>query len=134
MQDKLKIQVLNKHHLKAGEHLPYPTINIMRPNPLGNPFPITKDSDRNMVVDQFDIWLEDQLKAGDAKVCQALDTIMTLGSQEEGVGLICCCAPARCHGDVIKRYVLNAAAGREPWAHPPGFVPPSPAHIRKNSA
>jgi hypothetical protein len=124
----MKIEILNKHHLgPTGTHgeIPFPTVNIMRPHPLGNPFPIVKGtSERGQVIDQFDIWLEDMLKAGSPEICNALDTIMQLAAQPTGVGLICCCAPLRCHGDVIKRYILNAAAGRDPWAHPPGFARP----------
>lgn len=128
----MKIEVLNKHRLPSIEGMT--TINIMRPHPLGNPFPIVKGtSERDQVIDQFDIWLEDQLKAGDPKICQALDTIMQLASKPEGVALICCCKPARCHGDVIKRYILNAAKGLEPWAHPPGFTKPRANFIRKAS-
>lgn len=120
----MNIMVVNKHAMPAlAEHMPL--INIMRPHVLGNPFPIIKGTtERDEVISQYDMWLEDQMKSGNAPVLDAMETIATLAQQDTGVMLMCCCKPANCHGDVIKRYIVNALSGREPWSHMPMVARP----------
>lgn len=42
---------------KMGEN----TIYIGRPSPLGNPFPMAKESQRQSVCDQYDVWFQQQV-------------------------------------------------------------------------
>ncbi|MGC9217560.1 DUF4326 domain-containing protein, partial [Acidithiobacillus sp.] len=68
---------------------------IARPSPLGNPYAIGPDGDRDVVIERYRIWLAARIDERDPVVCTAL-----LGIRQEQP-LSCHCAPARCHGEVI---------------------------------
>lgn len=81
------------------------TFNIMRPFPLGNPYRITPDQPRNIVIGLYRRWLWAKIKSKDPRVCNALSDIKTTVLTGTTVYLVCCCKPASCHGDVIKSAV-----------------------------
>lgn len=87
--------VLNKktHGVPAG------AVYIGRPSPYGNPFEIGRHGDRETVVAKYRDWLSER----PALVAQALREL-------PGKALVCWCAPAACHGHVL-REVVNARAG-----------------------
>lgn len=98
--------IINKHHKKNHER----TIYIGRPSPLGNPFIITEKWDRNYVCNLYEKWLDRKIKDQDQTVVTALDDIVALVMDGTGlpVHLECYCAPARCHGDYIKKVIQDA--------------------------
>ena len=70
-------------------------VYIARPSPLGNPYAIGPDGDRDAVIERYRAWLDARIKERDPVVCTALLGIYP------GQPLACHCAPARCHGEVI---------------------------------
>ncbi|MHB1644226.1 MAG: DUF4326 domain-containing protein [Acidithiobacillus sp.] len=68
---------------------------VARPSPLGNPYAIGTDGDRQTVIEQYRDWLLARIAERDPVVCTAL-----LGIQS-GQPLSCHCAPAPCHASVI---------------------------------
>ncbi len=68
---------------------------IARPSPLGNPYAIGPDGDRDAVIEKYRVWLDARIAERDPVVCTAL-----LGIRP-GQPLACHCAPKRCHGEVI---------------------------------
>lgn len=83
-------------------------INIMRPSVLGNPFHIGaphpdtgKPTTRDDVVDAYLPELR-RLYAQKGAAYAELVRIAVLVRSGQRVTLVCCCAPKRCHGDVIK--------------------------------
>ena len=68
---------------------------IARPSPLGNPYAIGQDGNRDAVIERYRGWLDARIAERDPVVCTAL-----LGIRQ-GQPLSCHCAPARCHGEVI---------------------------------
>lgn len=80
-------RVWNKHHRNA----PSDAVFCGRGSPAGNPFRIGVDGTRDEVCDKFIDWALKQPKV--------MAHIATL----EGRGLICFCAPERCHCDWILR-------------------------------
>ncbi len=80
-------KVLNKriHGIPQG------AIYIGRPSIWGNPFVIGKDGQRDDVIAKYETWL---LGNG-----QLVDQLTALAGKD----LVCWCAPARCHGDVLVR-------------------------------
>lgn len=80
-------KVLNKHHGAA----PPGAVNIMRPSPLGNPFVIGKDGDRDEVCDKHARYAEERVKRDPGFAAAVADL--------HGKDVLCCCAPKRCHGD-----------------------------------
>lgn len=63
---------------------------IGRGSPYGNPFVIGKDGDRDSVCDKFETYLSNNEALMDSVVKNLV-----------GKDLVCFCAPARCHGDIL---------------------------------
>jgi hypothetical protein len=79
-------QVLNQRR----DGRPDGSVYIGRPSKWGNPFVIGKDGSRAEVILKYENW-----------ICQS----MLVGQLDElkGKDLVCWCAPAGCHGDVLLR-------------------------------
>lgn len=79
-------RVLNKH----AHGIPAGSVYIGRPSKWGNPFQIGRDGSRDDVVDKYRAYI--------------LAKPELLGQLPElrGKDLVCFCAPARCHGDVLR--------------------------------
>ena len=77
---------------------PSNAVLIGRPSKWGNPFVIGRDGDRAEVVRKYDQWLRAQP-----------ELVAAVKSELRGKDLVCYCAPAQCHGDVLHA-VANAEA------------------------
>lgn len=75
--------------------VPADAIYIGRPGPLGNPFRMRSESDRerDRVVAEYKIWMEKEVDRNP----EFRQQILAL----RGHDLACWCAPKPCHGDVI---------------------------------
>ena len=102
------ITIANKHHLKCdgGKDDFY----IGRGSPLGNPYPITATATREAVIDRYRFWLREKLTEENHEVLYELNRIARRVMDGKPVRLICFCAPKPCHGDVIKKTILDAIA------------------------
>lgn len=79
-------------------------INIMRPSILGNPFRMSSEEEREIVVRKFYHFLrEEYLKKED--IYKELVRIANMVKEGKDVYLVCCCAPKLCHGEVIARAI-----------------------------
>lgn len=104
----IKIEVINTHHLKnkkVGEY-------IGRGSPLGNPYShlenttaTFKVATREEAIENYRIWLREQIKKPNFKVIEELDRLAYKAISEGSLKLRCFCAPSPCHGDVIKEYL-----------------------------
>ena len=86
-------KVLNKriHGVPRG------AVYIGRPSIWCNPFVIGKDGSRDDVIAKYETWL-----LGNGKLVDQLAVHL-------GKDLVCWCAPARCHGDVLVRLANKPA-------------------------
>lgn len=75
---------------------------IGRPSPLGNPFILTDESERDLVCDAYEQWFEQKLTEKDPAVMSELERLLALEAKQGYLILGCHCAPKRCHGDTIK--------------------------------
>lgn len=76
-----------------------------RGSALGNPFLLTKESDRNKVIDQYkEYFYKEVLVNKNTNMISQLNIIKEL-SDKGIVRLGCFCKPKRCHCDVIKNYL-----------------------------
>jgi hypothetical protein len=91
-------KVLNKHH--AG--VPAGAVYIGRGSKWGNRFIIGRDGDRAEVIAKHERWLADQ-----HDLLRALDEL-------RGHDLVCC-APQRCHGDLLMRLANATRDERIAW-------------------
>lgn len=84
-------------------------VYIGRPSPLGNPFVMKNEAERDRVCDAYEAWFEAQVKLKTPEVMQELRKLYKLSKQGHVV-LGCYCAPKRCHGDTIKRWLEEQGA------------------------
>ena len=70
---------------------------------LGNIFYMSKESERDLVCDQYERYFNERIKH-DCSMIKEVCRIKEL-SKNNDITLLCWCAPKRCHGDTIKRYV-----------------------------
>jgi hypothetical protein len=68
---------------------------VGRPSPLGNPFRLSEDSDRNTAVRKYRVWIWGQIQARNSTVLEALAAL-----NEDSI-LGCWCKPLECHADII---------------------------------
>ena len=77
---------------------------IGRGSPLGNPFRMNGEADRDRVCDLYEKWFAERVSANDARVLVELRRLYLIAKQGDLV-LGCYCAPKRCHGETIKRFL-----------------------------
>ncbi len=92
-------KVLNKHTAGSCSGAVY----IGRGSKWGNPFRIGADGDRATVIVKFECWLRDR-----HDLLRALDEL-------RGKNLVCYCAPAACHGDLLLRLANGSRAELIAW-------------------
>lgn len=73
-------------------------------SPLGNPYHIGRDGDRDEVVVKYKSWLWKQIQENNYQVINELKKIAYYATTNEVV-LVCFCAPLACHGDVIVKCI-----------------------------
>ena len=80
---------------------------IGRGSPLGNPFPMANESERDDVIAKYSDWLQAAIARREPKVVNELNAIWREAKAGKPVHLECFCAPRKCHGDVIKAVIEN---------------------------
>ncbi|ETX13546.1 hypothetical protein OCH239_09715 [Roseivivax halodurans JCM 10272] len=71
-------------------------VYIGRPGPWGNPFSIGKHGSRDEVIAAYIGWLHDNP-----------DVVARARRDLRGLDLICWCAPASCHGHILRDLALG---------------------------
>jgi hypothetical protein len=92
-------KVLNKHTAGSRSGAVY----IGRGSKWGNPFRIGADGDRAMVIAKFE-----------RSLCDRHDLLRAL-DELRGKNLVCYCAPAACHGDLLLRLANGSRADLIAW-------------------
>lgn len=106
LEDAPVPRVLNQH--KDGR--PASAVYIGRPSPFGNPFAIGRDGDRDAVMGKYVAWLGNQ----PALIDRARRELA-------GKDLVCWCAPAACHGHVLRDLALGRPLPRPETPVQPGL-------------
>lgn len=80
-------------------------MKIDRSSPVGNPYEIDRDGDRNRVCDRYDREFERlrQIPFFEAY----LQSLLRIYKRYGQIRLWCWCAPKRCHGETIKKWLIN---------------------------
>jgi hypothetical protein len=81
-------KVLNKRHQTESG------VYIGRPSMFGNPFVVGVHGNREQVIEKYRAWLMTQP-----------DLVHIAKTELRGKNLVCWCAPAACHGDVLLHIV-----------------------------
>lgn len=77
-------------------------VNVMRPNILGNPFPVSGRNTRDFVIRRYAEWLQWVILDASSLQRREIDRLKTLHQAGKSIGLLCCCSPLPCHADEIK--------------------------------
>jgi hypothetical protein len=99
---KLQIRVARKGQGLRG-------VYVGRPTPLGNPFRLEREDQREEVVSRYATWLEAELNKGNREVARALEELYRRLKRQGALTLLCFCAPRRCHGEVIAEHLKKRA-------------------------
>lgn len=78
---------------------------------LGNPWKLKNESERQEILTKYEIWLRGLLKA-DTPQRREIEMLTDLARRGD-LSLGCWCAPALCHGDVVKRIIEERLKERE---------------------
>jgi len=89
-RDKSKYDAMPKVWNKRDKNCPKDAVYVGRPSKWGNPFKITREHSRQDVIGQYENYIIDKL------ACHKLDI-----AELRGKDLVCWCAPAPCHADVL---------------------------------
>lgn len=96
------VQVANKVRGGSGEY-------VGRPSPLGNPYRLDSDGDRDQVCDQYEEWFQAQYAACNEAFMAELLRLLDKYVVEGQLSLLCWCAPKRCHAGTIARFIEKEA-------------------------
>lgn len=105
MEKSIKIKIANKRHTDTG-------VYVGRPSPLGNPFRLRSEAEREAVIRSYERWLAEQIARGDAAICGELDRLYRKAVAEGEITLLCWCAPKACHAEVIAGVLRKALEER----------------------
>lgn len=95
------IEVVNRRLYPQTEY-------IGRPSPLGNPYVIGRDGNRDQVCDRYEEWFAVQIRAKNLMVVSELLRLYDLMQIHDVVLLGCYCRPKnRCHGDTIQAFLMR---------------------------
>lgn len=95
---KYHVEIVNYTRCKESEY-------IGRPSPLGNPFPIGPNADRDVVCKHYEEWFQERIELNDPIVFHELLRLHRIGRVKGVVRLGCFCKPKRCHGETIAHFL-----------------------------
>ena len=98
----MNIEIMNLRNEKPSQ--PY-DFYIDRRTPVGNPFQMNKESDREMVCDKYVGWFNKQQE--DWLVVRYLERLERVYKKYDKLRLFCWCVPKECHGYTIKNFLIN---------------------------
>ena len=78
---------------------------IDRSTPVGNPFVLTSGSTREDVCRLYEQYFK--LLLSKSRVSSYLSKLVAAYKQHGKLNLFCWCAPKRCHGETIKKWILK---------------------------
>lgn len=107
MGDKLDgygVQIINMRDEKPCRDFDF---KVDRTSPLGCPFKMMREEDRNGVISRYEKWFN-KVVANPNDYPAATLYLRRLMSAYRNYGIVrlfCWCAPLRCHAEVIQKYI-----------------------------
>ena len=95
------ITILNLQKTKPSK--PYDVI-IDRRSPLGNPFYMRIEAQKEKVCNQYKTWFSNQI---DDVFLNEYNRLLDIYNKYGILRLFCWCVPKQCHGETIKQSILK---------------------------
>jgi hypothetical protein len=80
-------------------------VYVGRPSPLGNPYALGRDGNREQVIAKYRRWLWARLQEHDSPQEQGLRRLLSLAVAGK-LELLCWCHPLPCHAEVVRSALL----------------------------
>ena len=80
---------------------------VGRPSPLANPFKLTNEEFRPIVLERYGAMLKNAIQKRDNRIITALHNIEAYLQEHGKCNLICHCSPKPCHADIIRQVLIN---------------------------
>lgn len=81
------------------------SIYIGRGSVLGNPYPMRSEDDRDLVCDQYEEYFQQKIEERDEEFMEEIARLVESAYVNGYVRVGCFCAPRRCHGDTVARFL-----------------------------
>ena len=94
-------------NLKESKPLEAYDVRVDRTSPLGNPFYLRSESERDLVCDKYEEWLIGQIKSNNRTICNELNRLYRLLRTHGKLNLFCWCSPKRCHAETIRTVLFR---------------------------
>tara|TARA_R100000541_G_scaffold28346_1_gene37656 strand:+ start:10710 stop:11000 length:291 start_codon:yes stop_codon:yes gene_type:complete len=91
--------------IKVGKRWDNGAEYVGRGSPLGNPFVMKNESERNTVCAQYDGWFHAKVRNNDPIIMAELIRLDKIHKSTGNLILGCYCAPKLCHGETIKSFL-----------------------------
>ncbi len=98
----IKIISFRKEDMKY--HYDY---RVDRHSPVGNPFVMHGESQRDLVCDDYENYFEEQMSVKYSPFTHYLNNLVVVYRVTGKLRLFCWCAPLRCHAETIRNYILE---------------------------
>lgn len=82
-------------------------VRVDRGTPLGNPYPMRTEAERDRVCESYDAWLARQIEDPESAAARALRRLFERYRRGEDLALACWCAPKRCHAESLRKVLLQ---------------------------
>lgn len=108
-----KIIILNrrdKASLNDAQRNGYRSFICDRTTPLGNPYHMYDELERNRVCDDYDKYFHAVMVGENRGVQRAYHRILSALRAGEKVSLVCWCSPKRCHAETIRDALVRDMA------------------------
>ena len=79
-------------------------VRVDRSSPLGNPFFMKNENQRDDVCDAYEQYFNMLIKDQSGAFYGELNRIISIAKTQD-VRLMCWCSPKRCHSETIKNYI-----------------------------
>jgi hypothetical protein len=77
-------------------------------NPLGNPFVMNSENERDDVCDTYQTYFDLEVKIENTPLRNEIIKLYRMVKSGKNINLQCFCAPKRCHGLTIKSFIENS--------------------------
>jgi hypothetical protein len=110
---KMSITISNIRQNPKGEYIGRENKTFgVNESPLANPFALKRESERDGVIEEYRVWLEDNLyhrlrSFSAASIRNEIERLKKIYVDTGELNLVCWCFPRRCHGEVIREIILR---------------------------